>query len=130
MKKRSHSALQCHVPCSPRHFRHVSHVCCMCLLLWLGHFCLQSSSTMALFACWPNLVLILVQSVAALGLSSVRPGVCQRCSSSKLQGVFPMLSPREAFLVGRACSQTNVWSDQPTVGSTVILVYVVIFPFP
>ena len=68
------------------------------------------SSAGALFACWAQglVPLVLVgQPGAALGLSSVGPGICQGCISIQVQGAFPVLSPEKLSLVDRACSQTS-----------------------
>ena len=41
------------------------------------------------------------------GLHLVRPGICQRCSGTQVQGDFPVWSPEKLSLVGGACNQTK-----------------------
>ena len=76
--------------------------------------------------------LVLVgQSRDALGLSWVRQGVCQRCSSTKQQGTFPVLSLEKLSLVageGMGTAIRPVVGLQPTAASSSDwLIYVVIF---
>lgn len=55
------------------------------------------SPFMSLFVCCGQCLISVVlrdQSGAALGLSWIRQGICQRCNSTKLQVAFPMLSQR------------------------------------
>ena len=86
-------------------------ISCVCgmgtLLLSLTHFPSVQLSAMALFAlCRWGLVIVLLlgQSVSALGLSYVRPDICQSFKSTKLQSTFPILFPEKFSLVCGACS--------------------------
>lgn len=69
------------------------------------------SFAMALFASFvKGLVPVsMCQSGADLGLSLVRPGVCQSCSHTQLQGTLPMRSSK-IFLLGSDFSQTRCLS--------------------
>ena len=84
INKRSCRALQCNVPFSPESGASgVSPVCAVCtLLLWLSCSCLQPCHLQWLSACCKQSfvpVSLVGQSGAALGLSWVKLGVCQRC---------------------------------------------------
>ena len=68
------------------------------------------------------------QSGVVLGFSWVRPGVCQSCDYTELQGALPVLSPGRSLLVGGGCSQTSV-SSQP-IAKAAVNYCVVIFPSP
>lgn len=88
----------------------VSYVCCMHpAVVAESYLPSVQSSAMALTVCCEQglaPVLLVGHSGVTLALSSFRQGNGQRCSSTKLQGVFPVLSPEKLSLVGRACSQT------------------------
>ena len=80
---------------------------------------LVQSSAVALFACCGQClvpVLLVSQSGATVSLSLVRPGVCPRCSSTKLKDAFPVLSPEKLLLVGGDCSQTQLSASSPLLG--------------
>jgi len=66
-------------------------MCVACsLLLWLSHFFLQSSHLQWFSnSCGQGLIpmLLVGQSGAALGLSLVRSGICQRCSSTNCRAL-------------------------------------------
>ena len=86
-------------------------------------------SAAALFACCGQglvIVLLVGQFRAALDLGWVRTGVCQSCSSSRLQGTLPMLSPQKLLLVGRASSEPRYLPPARCWGHS--LATVVIFP--
>ena len=70
------------------------------------------SFAMVFLACWGQGLFPLLgsQSGPALALSWVRPGICQSCNSTKLQGCPPYFVPWETFAVGWACSQTRYLS--------------------
>ena len=80
-----------------------------CCCIWLPFPSVQPSAV-ALFACCGQCLILTVlvsQTEDTLDLNGVRPGICQRCSSTKLQGTFTVLSPEKLSVVGRACSQTS-----------------------
>ena len=86
-------------------------MCCMCPSI-VADLCLSlvQSSGMARSACCGQgfiSVLLMGQSRAHLGLSLLRPAVCQSFSVTELQGTLPALSPQVLLLVGGACSQTR-----------------------
>ena len=111
------------------HFRGFSCVCFLCPTV-VAELLLPviQSSAMVLFAyCGQDLapVLLLSQSRVTLGSSQVRSSLCQRCSSTKLLDIFPVVSLEKLSLVGRPVVRLAVC---PTSGAIVILVYVVMFP--
>lgn len=86
-------------------------------------------------SCGPCLLPLVVmgQFGATSGWSWVRPGVCQSCSSAKLQDASPALSPEKLSWLGRACSLTSclpsahfwghiqcVWLASPLTGQEVL----------
>ena len=94
-------------------FRGVSYMCCLCSILVAEPLLpsVQSSAMAVLSCCGQGLVLVLlVGQSGALALSQFRPSICQRCSSTELQGAFLVLFPEKLSLVGQACSQTRCLS--------------------
>ena len=74
------------------------------------HLLSAKSSSVFLFGCYKQdlvSVFLVGQSAAAWCLSSIRPGICQRCSYTELHGAFPVLSPEKISLIGKACSETQ-----------------------
>ena len=73
------------------------------------NFRVSPMCAVALFArCRLCLVFVVLgQSGATLRLSSISKGVCQRLSSTELQGSLPVLSFRKFFLVGEAFNPTS-----------------------
>ena len=65
-----------------------------------------------------------------MGSSRGRTSICQRCSSTKLQDAFPVLSPEKLSPVRRACSWTSCVPPAHGRGLhlTGVCVCVVIFP--
>ena len=109
-------------------------MCCLCPTI-VAQLCLPSVwlSAVALFACCGEClvpVLLVHQCGASLGLSYTRPGICQSCCSTNLQGAFSMLSPEKLSLVGRACRQTRYLIPAHCWGCSQTGVCIVIFPFP
>ena len=74
-----------------------------------------------------GLCVVVGQSGTILNLSLVRPGICQRCGRTKLQGTFPVLSPEKFLWVGGAYSHTRCLSPAHYRGHS-WTVCVVIFP--
>lgn len=75
-------------------------------LLWLSHLFLQSSFLQRL-----SLPIMggLFVTVVLVGIpwSGIRPDFCQRCSSTKLKGIFPLLFLGTFLLVSLSCSRTG-----------------------
>lgn len=95
-------------PCSPEHSTsRVYPMCVYTLLLWLSHVAFNSViCNDSIYLLWAGLVpMLLGQSGITWGLSWVRPGICQSCSSTKLQGVLMLF--QEAFFGGWDHSQTR-----------------------
>lgn len=78
---------------------------------------------MALFACYGQSlvpVLLVGHYGDTLRLSCDRPGICQRYSSTELQGAFPVLSAEKLLLVGgtfsgaRYLPLAQCWSGSQT----------------
>ena len=126
------------LPCSamcPVHQKLVLHECF--LYVWYLPYCCGSEA----FAFSPvvcNGSLFVVCRVWSLycffsgpvwGLSWVRPGICHRCSSTKLQSAFPVLSTKKLSLVGKAHSQIR-YLLQPTAGSAIKLYVWLSSPVP
>lgn len=102
MNKRSCGALQCSVPCSPESGTPgMSPMHVMCNLEWsLSHFCLESRSLQWLSLLIRSRYSHIVSDPSETTLTlSYQIGVCQRCSSTKLQGAFPKLSSEKLVLV-------------------------------
>ena len=81
---------------------------------------------MALFACYGQglvPVLLVGQSGVTLGLTWVRLGICQSCSSTKLHSILSVLSAEKFSLLGRVCN-CLICLPQLTAGAAVILVCV------
>lgn len=97
-------------------------MCALCaLLLYIGHFFLHSDHLSG-FLCllWAVLCPCGISGSiwGCLGLSLVRPGVFQRCSSTGLHGASPMLSPEKLSLVGGGAISPTVF-PQPTARAAV-----------
>ena len=84
-------------------------MCCLCPdVVAQPLFHSIQSFAMALFDyCEQSLVPLLVPVWVHLGLELSQTRICQRCSSTELQGSFPVLSTEKLSLVGRACNQTK-----------------------
>lgn len=96
------------------YFRDAFYVCWTWPVLefWMLFPSVQLSVVALLDYCGQILVLVrlVFQSGATLGLSEVRPGICQSHQSAKLQGAFSVLSPEKFSFMGGACSQNNCLS--------------------
>lgn len=80
--------------------------CCFVLAAFSFSLVIHSGSFSCCGQCFVSVVLA-DQSGAAVYLSLIRSGVCQKCSSTKLQGTFPVSFPERLSLMGRACDQTS-----------------------
>lgn len=101
------------------------------LMLWLSHFFLQPSCLQWLFACCGQglvPVSLVSQSEAALGLSRVRPGICQSCSRSC--SVLSLCCPLRSFHWWVEPAVRPAVCPQPSAGAAVGLLCVVLFPSP
>lgn len=122
IKKGSCITLQGSVPClSEPGAPQLSPTCIACaLLLWLKHFCFQSSHPLpmagALCLFWSGLdpVLLVVQSLAALDLSQIQ--CFQRCDNTKFQGDLPHVFPGEVCVGGQGLQSDQMSTHSPPLG--------------
>ena len=108
-------------------------VCCVCPAFVAElHLSSVQLSSMALFTCFAKvlvLILLMGQTGAMLGLSWIRLGICQSCSSIELLSALLVLSPKKLSLVSGAYLPPDI-CPQPTAWATVILLVWLSFPFP
>ena len=111
---------------SPIHQNLVLQGCLLCLLCvpcycgWAIFSFSPFISSGSLYLLWIDFVPCIV---SGLGLSWVRPGVCQSCGSTKLQSTFPVFSLEKLSLVSRAYSQTRRLPPDYSCGWSWISVY-------
>ena len=89
----------------------VSYVACRCppVVTDLHLPSILSPAMPLIVCCGQGLVhvVLVVRCGASVGLSCVKPSICQRWSISELQDTFPVLSPEKLSLVGAACNYSS-----------------------